>query len=87
MRMASRSWHTEDREFLKSVSDRRDWSAEAVARFPDRSEAAIRCMMQKVRIELGTVEGRFMENAWMADAVNGSRALLTAQLMMGVFPE
>jgi hypothetical protein len=85
--MASKSWRKDDREYLKSVADRRDWIAEAVARFPDRSEAAIRCMMQKVRIELGSTERRFYENAWMADAVNGTRALLYAQLMMGSFPE
>jgi hypothetical protein len=81
------AWREDDREFLKSVADRRDWIASAVKRFPHRSEAAIRCMMQKVRIELGTTEGRFMENAWMADAVNGTRALLTAQLLVGSFPE
>ena len=85
--MASRAWRQDDREFLKRIADRRDWITEAVARFPDRSEAAIRCMMQKVRIELGTTEGRFLENAWMADGVNGSRELLRAQLAVGAFPE
>jgi hypothetical protein len=84
--MANRAWLKEDRAFLDSVADRRDWIAEAVARFPHRSEAAIRCMMQKVRLENGSSEQRFVENEWMARAANGSRNLLVAQLMSGAFP-
>lgn len=84
--MASRAWTAEDRKFLERLSDRRDWIVEAVKRFPDRSEAAIRCMMQKVRCEQGATEQRFFENAWMVDAVNGSRALLAAIERVGVRP-
>lgn len=84
--MASRAWREEDREFLRRVADRRDWIAAAVKRFPDRSEAAIRCMMQKVRIELGTNNEQGPGNAWLSDAARGSRELLRAQLATGAFP-
>jgi hypothetical protein len=77
--MASRPpWTEGDKAFLETLADRRDWIAIALKRFPHRTEAAIRCMMQKVRGELGLCDGRFFENAWMADAAMGSARLLAA---------
>jgi hypothetical protein len=84
--VASTPWRTEDREFLKGVAGRRDWITVAIERFPDRSEAAIRCMMQKVRIDLGLSGEHGPGNAWITDARNGSRDLLRAQLSTGAFP-
>lgn len=83
--MASSPWTHEDRAFLETLADRRDWIAEALRRFPHRTEPAIRCMMQKVRAELGTAE-QDQPNAWMADAVNGSRRLLEALCQAGLRP-
>jgi hypothetical protein len=57
-----------------------------MARFPDRSEAAVRCMMQKVREDMGVTESRFMENAWMADAHNGTAMLLDRLMQTGLRP-
>jgi hypothetical protein len=84
--MASRPWDDSDVAFLKTLAERRDWFDEAKPRFGDRTDAAVRCMMQKVRQELGLAEGRFMENAWMADAANGTRRLFDALMLTGLRP-
>lgn len=84
--MASPPWTDADRAFLKRLSVRRDWIEEAMNRFPDRSEAAVRCMMQKVREDMGVTESRFMENAWMADAHNGTAMLLDRLMQTGLRP-
>ena len=84
--MASRPWTDADREFLKGLADRRDWIDDAMRRFTDRSEAAVRCMMQKVRADLGATEQRFVESAWMADAHNASAMLLHRLMETGLRP-
>ena len=84
--MASAPWTDGDRAFLETLAPRRDWIDTALKRFPNRTEAAIRCMMHKVRAELGTTDTRLIENAWMANAVNGSAQLLDAIRRAGVRP-
>lgn len=84
--MASRPWSDADRDYLKGLAGRRDWIGEAMSRFTDRSEAAVRCMMQKVRADLGTTEQRFVESAWMADAYNASAMLLHRLKETGLRP-
>jgi hypothetical protein len=85
--MASRPWADEDRAFLETLAGRRDWIGIAMERFTDRTEAAVRCMMQKVREEQGSTERRFMESAWMADAVNGTRMLGERLNSLGLRPQ
>lgn len=84
--MASVSWSAEDRAYLETLIDRRDWIGDAVQRFPNRSEAAVRCMMQKIRAEAGYNDKRFVDMAWMSDAVNGSRRLLERLNACGLRP-
>jgi hypothetical protein len=83
--VASRPWKDADRAFLETLADRRDWIEVALKRFPTRTEAAIRCMMQKVRIERGMNE-RDQPNAWMADVRAASQMLLEAQIATGQMP-
>jgi hypothetical protein len=77
-RMASRPWADEDRAFLETLADRRDWIEVAMDRFTDRSPAAVRCMMQKVRTDLGMTDQRTVDGCWIADAINASGRLLAA---------
>jgi hypothetical protein len=77
-RMASRPWADEDRAFLEMLADRRDWIEVAMDRFTDRSPAAVRCMMQKVRTDLGMTDQRTVDGCWIADAINASGRLLAA---------
>jgi hypothetical protein len=83
--MASRPWTDADRAFLKRLSVRRDWIEDAMNRFPDRSEAAVRCMMQKVRTDLGVNEPD-SPTAWMADAKRASRELERRLIETGLRP-
>lgn len=84
--MASRPWDDEDREFLEELADRRDWIGIAMKRFTDRSEAGVRCMMQKVRAELGMGDKRTVDAPWMADAINGTRRLYERLVETGLRP-
>lgn len=86
MVMASRPWTDSDVAFLKTLADRRDWITKAVAKFPDRTEAAVRCMMQKVRQDIGSTDSRFCDNAWMASAAHASKQLLIALETTGLRP-
>lgn len=84
--MASAPWTDEEREFLEGLADRRDWICEAVVRFPDRSEPAIRCMMQRIRCDRGMGDTRFVDGPWMIDAMNGTKRLFEALQRTGLRP-
>jgi hypothetical protein len=56
-------WSPRDRAYLETLAERRDWIEEAQAKFPNRTVAAIRCMMQKVRAELGLTQPRYVDGA------------------------
>jgi hypothetical protein len=71
--------------FLETLADRRDWLTDAMRRLPDRSEAAVRCMMQKVRTDLGVNEPD-SPTAWMADAKRASRELERRLIETGLRP-
>lgn len=60
-------WSQADRDCLKALANRRDWIDSAVERLPNRTVAALRCMMQKVREEMGLTQPRFAERASGAD--------------------
>lgn len=84
--MASAPWTEQDRVFLEDLAGRRNWIATAKERFPDRSEPAIRCMMQRIRCDLGMSDGRFVDGPWMIDAVNGTTRLFEALQRTGLRP-
>jgi len=84
--MASAPWSEGERDLLRDLANRRDWIGDAMRMFPERTAAALRCMMQKVRADEGMGDTRFFENAWMADAINGSAKLLERLKETGLRP-
>lgn len=83
--MASQPWSEEDIAFLETLATRRYWIKLALERLPHRTEPAIRCMMQKIRADLGIGGTQFL-NAWMIDAMDGTRQLLAALNRTGLRP-
>jgi hypothetical protein len=84
--MASRAWSEQELEALSQNRDRRDWFIAVSGKFVDRSPAALRSMMQKIRADAGMSDQRCVDSAWMADAINGTRRLLVAIEQAGVYP-
>lgn len=83
--MASHAWTEADRAYLRRLSTRRDWITLAMKRFQGRTEAAVRCAMQKVRESDGLTRSHY-ETPWMADAVRGSQELLARLDATGLRP-
>lgn len=84
--MASLPWSAEEMAALEAFAERRDWIAEATQLLPHRTRAGLRCMMQKIRADLGMSDGRAVDFCWMADAVEGSKRLLDALDRTGLRP-
>jgi hypothetical protein len=85
--MASRVWTNDDLQVLEQHAGSEDWLEAVMDRFPDRSLAAIKTRISKLRSELG-IKGRRGareedQDRMNAKSVTASQQLLEATLRVG----
>lgn len=78
--MASRVWSPDDLQVLEQHAHNDDWLDAVTGRFPDRSLAAIKTRISKLRSELG-IKGRRGAREEDQDRANAKAVVATQQLL------
>jgi hypothetical protein len=78
--MASRVWTDDDLQVLEQYAENDDWLEAVTGCFPDRSAAAIKTRISKLRSELG-IKGRRGARAEDQDRMNAKSVTASQQLL------